>query len=132
VHISGSREDPTRNAMRAVVAYDVHLADRVRELLVDGSTVTEQLMFGGLAFLVAGKIAVAASSEGGLLVRVDPARADVLLATTNARPMERKGQVIRGWLHIDGDDLRTGRELAQWIAVGTATASNALAKRPNR
>ena len=114
------------------MAYDVHLADRVRELLVDGSPVTEQLMFGGLAFLTAGKIVVAASSQGGLLVRVDPARADVLLATTNAQPMERKGQVIRGWLHVEGDDLRTGRQLAQWIAVGTATAGNAPAKRPNR
>jgi hypothetical protein len=72
------------------VAYDVHLADRVREPLVDGSPVTEQMMFGGLAFLVAGKVAVAASSQGGLLVRVDPARADRLLATTNARPMEMK------------------------------------------
>jgi hypothetical protein len=132
VHISGSREHPTRNAKRVVVAYDVHLADRVRELLADGSPATEQLMFGGLAFLVAGKIAVAASSQGGVLVRVDPARADVLLATTNAQPMERKGQVIRGWLHVEGDDLRTERQLAQWIAVGTATARNAPAKRPNR
>ena len=114
------------------MAYDVHLTDRVRELLVDGSPVTEQLMFGGLAFLVAGKIAVAASSQGGLLVRADPAHAELLLATTNTRRMEMKGQVIRGWLHVDGDDLRTERPLAQWIAVGTATARNAPAKRPNR
>lgn len=57
------------------MAYDAHLADRVRELLVESSPVTEQKMFGGLAFLVAGKIAVAASSQGGLLVRVNPARA---------------------------------------------------------
>jgi TfoX/Sxy family transcriptional regulator of competence genes len=105
------------------VAYDVHLADRVRELLVDGSPVTEQRMFGGLAFLVAGKIAVAASSQGGLLVRVDPARAYHLLATTNARPMEMRSRAIQGWLHIDGDDLRTTRQLAQWIAVGTTTAT---------
>lgn len=131
VHISGWREDPTRNAKRVVVAYDLHLADRVREL-TDGSPVTEQLMFGGLAFLVAGKIAVAASSQGGLLVRVDPARAHLLLATTKARPMEMKGRVIGGWLHVEGDDLRTGRQLAQWIAVGTATAANAPAKRPKR
>jgi TfoX/Sxy family transcriptional regulator of competence genes len=132
IDIDGHTVHPALNAKRVVVAYDVHLADRVRDLLVDGSPVTEQLMFGGLAFLAAGKIVVAASSQGGLLVRVDPARADVLLATTNARPMERKGQVIRGWLHVDGDDLRTERQLAQWIAVGTATARNAPAKRPNR
>jgi TfoX/Sxy family transcriptional regulator of competence genes len=111
------------------VAYDAHLADRVRELLVDGSPVTEQKMFGGLAFLIAGKIAVAASSQGGLLVRVDPARADRVLATTNARPMERKGRAVSGWLHVDGDNLRTEHQLAQWIAIGAATAQNAPAKR---
>jgi TfoX/Sxy family transcriptional regulator of competence genes len=113
------------------VAYDAHLADRVRELL-DGSPVIEQRMFGGLAFLVAGKIAVAASGQGGLLVRVDPARTDHLLATTNARQMEMRSRAIQGWLHIDGDDLRTKRQLAQWIAVGTTTARNAPAKRPKR
>jgi TfoX/Sxy family transcriptional regulator of competence genes len=103
------------------VAYNEHLADHVRELLAGGSPVTEQTMFGGLAFLVAGKIAVAASSQGGLLVKVDPARADRLLATTNARPMEMQGRAIHGWLHVDGDDLRTKRQLTQWIAVGTVT-----------
>jgi len=71
------------------VAYDAHLADRVRELLVDVSPVTDQKMFGALAFLIAGTMAVAASSQGGLMVRVDPARADRLLATTNARPAKR-------------------------------------------
>lgn len=106
------------------MAYDVHLADRVRELLVDGPLVTEQRMFGGLAFLVAGKIAVAASSQGGLMVRVDPARVDRLLVTTNAQPMEMKGRAIQGWLHVDGDDLRTKRQLARWVAIGTATARN--------
>ncbi|QWF83407.1 TfoX/Sxy family protein [Amycolatopsis sp. CA-230715] len=110
------------------MAYDEHLADRVRELLAPGSPVTEQKMFGGLAFLVAGKIAVAASSRGGLLVRVDSTRADRLLATTNARPMEMNGRVIQGWLHVDGDDLRTKRQLTRWIEIGTATAESLPAK----
>ncbi|TCP53064.1 TfoX/Sxy family transcriptional regulator of competence genes [Tamaricihabitans halophyticus] len=101
--------------------YDEHLADRVRELLADESPVTEKRMFGGLAFLVAGKMAVAAS-HGGLMVRVDPARADQLLASTNARPMEMKGRAIRGWLEVGGENLRTKRQLANWIAIGTATA----------
>jgi TfoX/Sxy family transcriptional regulator of competence genes len=114
------------------VAYDMHLADRIRELLLDGSPVTEQTMFGGLAFLVAGKIAVAASSQGGLLVRVDPARADYPLATTNARPMQMKSRAVPGWLHVDGDDLHTKRQLAEWITIGTATATSAPAKRPHR
>jgi hypothetical protein len=105
------------------VAYDLHLADRVRELLVDGSPI-EQRMFGGLAFLVAGKIAVAASSQGGLLVRVDPAHVGHLLATTKARPMQMRSRAIQGWLHLEGDDLRTKCQLAEWIAVGTTTARN--------
>ena len=114
------------------MAYNEHLADRVRELLAGGSPVTEQAMFGGLAFLVAGKIAVAASSQGGLLVRVDRARADRFLATTDARPMEMKGRAIQGWLHVDGDELRTERQLTRWIAVGRAAAASAPTKRPNR
>jgi TfoX/Sxy family transcriptional regulator of competence genes len=104
------------------VTYDAHLVDRVRELLADRSAMTEKKMFGGLAFLVAGKVAVAASGQGGLLVRVDPAHAEHLLATTNARPMEMKGRAVRGWLRIDGDNLRTKRQLAKWIAIGTSTA----------
>ena len=110
------------------MAYDAQLADRVREVLADESPVTEKKMFGALGFLIAGKVAVAASGQGGLLVRVDPARAEHLLATTGARPMEMKGRTIQGWLHIDGDDLRTKRQLAKWIAIGTATARSALVK----
>ncbi len=112
------------------MAYDVHLADRVREL-VDGSPATEQV-FGELAFLVVGKVAVAVSGQGGLLVRVDSARADRLLVTTNARPMEMKGRAVQGWLYVDGDDLRTERRLSQWIAVGTATPRSAPATGVNR
>lgn len=104
------------------MAYDVHLADRIREMLVDGPPVTEQRMFGGLTFLVAGKVAVAASGQGGLLVRIDPARTDSLVATTNARPMQMKGRAIRGWLHVDCDDLHTKRQLSPWITIGVTTA----------
>jgi TfoX/Sxy family transcriptional regulator of competence genes len=114
------------------VTYDAHLVDRVRELLTDRSAMTEKKMFGGLAFLVAGKVAVAASAQGGLLARVDPARAEHLLATTNARPMEMKGRAVRGWLRIDGDDLRTKRQLAKWIAIGTRTAMSMPTKGLNR
>lgn len=110
------------------MAYDAHLAGRVRELLADESRVTEKKMFGGLAFLVASKVAVAASSQGGLLVRVGPAQAEHLFATTNALPMEMKGRAIQGWLCVDGDDLCTKRQLAKWIAIGTATARSVPAK----
>lgn len=110
------------------MAYDPQLADRVRELLGRGRLATEHRMFGGLAFLVAGKVAVAASSQGGLLVRVDPAQTEHLLATTNAQPMEMKSRPVKGWLHVDGDDIRTKRQLAKWIAIGTDAATSASAK----
>jgi TfoX/Sxy family transcriptional regulator of competence genes len=111
------------------VAYDAHLAARVREQLADNPGVHEQAMFGGLAFLVAGRLAVAASGQGGLLVRVDPARVDRLLATGTAQPMQMKGRAVQGWLHIDSDHLRTKRQLAEWIAIGTTTAESIPARR---
>ena len=111
------------------MAYDEELADRLRELLVDEPTVTEQRMFGGLAFLLAGNMAVAASGQGGLLVRVDKARAGELVETTSARPMEMRGRPMRGWLQVDADDVRTDASLAEWVALGTACARSLPAKR---
>ncbi|MDX3192710.1 TfoX/Sxy family protein [Streptomyces sp. MN03-5084-2B] len=107
------------------MAYDVHLADRIRVLLADRAPVTERAMFGGLAFLVDGRMAVAASSQGGLLVRADPAHAGRLIATTTAKPMEMRGRAMRGWLHVDRDDLRTRRQLARWVEIGAAAAEAA-------
>nr|WP_238159070.1 TfoX/Sxy family protein [Mycobacterium sp. MFM001] len=103
------------------------MAARIREQLADladNPEVHEQTMFGGLAFLIAGRLAVAASGQGGLLVRVDPANYDRLLASGTASPMQMKGRPIRGWLHIDRDHLRTKRQLAKWIRIGTATAAS--------
>ncbi|HEU4363222.1 MAG TPA: TfoX/Sxy family protein [Mycobacterium sp.] len=111
------------------MAHDTYLANRIREQLAGNPDVHEQAMFGGLAFLVAGKLAVAASGHGGLLVRVDPARADHLLATGTAQPMQMKGRTVRGWLRIEGEHLRTKRQLARWIAIGTATAESIPARR---
>ncbi|ORW07747.1 TfoX/Sxy family protein [Mycobacterium kyorinense] len=104
------------------MAYDTDLAARIREQLANTPEVHEQAMFGGLAFLVAGKLAVAASGQGGLLVRVDPARVDRLLATGTAQPMQMKGRSVRGWLRVDGDHLRTQRQLARWIGIGITSA----------
>lgn len=106
------------------MAYDERLAARVREMLTDNSDVREQPMFGGLAFLIAGRMAVAASGQGGLLVRVDAACAEQLLKTTAAAPMEMKGRTVRGWLRIDGEHLHSQRELAEWITIGTTAATS--------
>jgi TfoX/Sxy family transcriptional regulator of competence genes len=104
------------------VAYDEELADRIRELFAGESGLAEKKMFGGLAFLIGGNMAVAASGQGGLLVRVDPAQSDKLVATTNARLMEMRGRSMQGWLRVDPEDLRTKRQLAKWVDCGTTYA----------
>jgi TfoX/Sxy family transcriptional regulator of competence genes len=104
------------------MAYDEELAERIRELLADEPAVAEKRMFGGLAFLVGGNMAVAASGQGGLLVRVDPAESDELVGSTNARPMEMRGRELAGWLRVDGDDVRTKRDLTRWVKRGVSYA----------
>ncbi len=111
------------------MAYDEELADRIRELIGDQARPTEKKMFGGLAFLVGGNMAVAASGEGGLLVRVDPAQSDKLVATTGARPMEMRGRPMQGWLRVDSEDVRTKRELARWVRLGVGYARSLPPKR---
>ena len=111
------------------MAYDEKLADRIRELVADECDLTEKKMFGGLAFLIGGNMAVAASGQGGLLVRVDPDQSDSLVASTNARPMEMRGRQMQGWLRVDSEDVRTKRQLARWIDLGTGYARSLPAKR---
>jgi TfoX/Sxy family transcriptional regulator of competence genes len=113
----------------AAVAYDEDLAQRIRELLSGESGVTEKKMFGGLAFLIEGNMAVAASGQGGVLVRVDPSESDRLVATTDARLMEMRGRKMRGWLRVDSDDGGTKRQLARWVRLGATYARSLPAKR---
>src|SRR6476646_4454036 len=86
---------------RVGMAYDEALAGRIRDLVGDEPNLTEQKMFGGLAFLIGGNMAVAASGQGGVLVRVDPAESDALVTTTNAQLMEMRGKQMPGWLRVD-------------------------------
>ena len=104
------------------MAYDEELADRIRELLGGEADLTEKKMFGGLAFLIGGNMAVAASGQGGVLVRVDPAQSETFVATTNARLMEMRGRPMQGWIRVDPDDVRTKRQLAKWVGLGAAYA----------
>jgi TfoX/Sxy family transcriptional regulator of competence genes len=110
------------------VAYDESLARRVRELLGHTAGLTEARMFGGLAFLVGGNMAVAVSRGGGLLVRVDPAQVDSLLEGTSARPMEMRGRAVRGWLRVDATEVDATRELARWVELGAAYAGTLQAR----
>jgi TfoX/Sxy family transcriptional regulator of competence genes len=111
------------------MAYDEELADRIRELLAGEPGVTEQKMFGGLAFLIGGNMAVAASGQGGALVRVDPERSDAIVASTSARPMVMRGREMQGWLRVASEDLRTKRQLGKWVTLGATYASSLSAKR---
>lgn len=104
------------------MAYDEALADRIRELLMAETDLREMKMFGGLAFLVGGHMAVAASGQGGIMVRVDPTSSDGLVATTPAHIVEMRGRPMPGWLRVDADDVGTKRQLERWVQLGTSFA----------
>jgi TfoX/Sxy family transcriptional regulator of competence genes len=104
------------------MAYDEDLADRIRELLPNRRGIVEKKMFGGLAFLVNGNMAVAASGQGGILVRVDPEKSDALVSRTKAYPMEMRGRPMQGWLRVDAENVRTKAQLAKWVDRGISHA----------
>ena len=104
------------------MAYDEELAQRIRELIGAEPKLTEQKMFGGLAFLIGRNMAVAASGQGGLLVRVDPAESEKLTATTRATPMVMRGRPMEGWLRVAPGDVQTKRQLRKWVELGTSYA----------
>jgi TfoX/Sxy family transcriptional regulator of competence genes len=106
------------------MAYDEELADRLRALLGGRPGLTEQKMFGGLAFLIGGNMVIAASGQGGILVRVDPAQSDDLLATTSAEPMEMRGRSMAGWLRVDTANVADDAALREWVERGTAYAAS--------
>ena len=110
------------------MAFDEHLAGRVRALLHEEAALTEKKMFGGLAFLIGGNMAVAASGQGGLLVRADPARSDALLRSKGVRRMEMRGRQMQGWLRVDDEAIRTKRQLERWVRVGVDHARTLPAK----
>jgi TfoX/Sxy family transcriptional regulator of competence genes len=102
------------------MAYDEGLAERIRELLSHERGVEEKRMFGGLAFLINGNMAVAASGQGGLLVRVAPEDADELAARAHVSPMVMAGRATRGWLRVDDAGVKTKRQLQSWVGRSTA------------
>ena len=102
------------------MTYDTELASRLRAMLSERTDVVEKRMFGGLAFLVAGHLAVSASSRGGLLLRVDPAQTDTLVADLRANRFEMRGRAMDGWLHVAVDEHTGDDELRRWLDCGLA------------
>jgi TfoX/Sxy family transcriptional regulator of competence genes len=111
------------------VPYDEELASRIRELVGDEPGLTEQKMFGGLAFLIGGNMAIAASGQGGILVHADPDDSDSLVASTEAHLMEMRGKEMRGWLRVDSEHVATKQQLTKWVELGTGYARSLPAKR---
>src|SRR6266545_3884074 len=114
------------------MAYDHELADRIRELIAGEQGAAEQRMFGGLAFLINGNMSVAASRQGGLLVRMDPEEADALIDDDHVRPMVMRGREMRGWLRVDAAAVGTSSRLERWVARGVSYARSLPAKTKRR
>jgi hypothetical protein len=104
------------------MAYDLGLADRLRAVIGDEPHLTEKRMFGGLAFLVGGHLAVSASGQGGLLLRVDPAQTEALVAEPHVSRFRMRGREMDGWLHLDPEAVPDDDALRRWIAHGVGYA----------
>jgi TfoX/Sxy family transcriptional regulator of competence genes len=111
------------------MAYDEALAGRIRELLAGERGLSEKKMFGGLSFLINGNMSVAASGQGGLLVRVDPDESDELVQKPGVALMEMGGRSMQGWLRVDSDAVRTKRQLEAWVKRGVGLARSLPPKR---
>ena len=110
------------------MAYDLDLADRVRELIASERNVEEKRMFGGLAFLINGNMSVCVSSKGGLMVRIPPDDTSDLLTRAHVEPMIMSGRETRGWIRVGVDGLKTKRQLGPWVTRGVDYAKSLPAK----
>jgi TfoX/Sxy family transcriptional regulator of competence genes len=110
------------------MAYDEDLANRIRELIAGEHEVSEQVMFGGLVFLVGGSISVAAGGQGSLIVRVDPDDIDELLAKPHAQPFVMGGRPMEGRVRVDAEGVRTKRQLESWVRLSVAYARSLPSK----
>ena len=111
------------------MAYDEKLAARIRELVAGKHGISEKKMFGGLAFLVHGNMSVAASGQGGLLVRFDPDESDALVRKPGVETMVMRGRPMAGWLRVDAEAVRTKKQLAAWVERGVGYARSLPPKR---
>jgi hypothetical protein len=100
------------------MAYDVELADRIRAVVGAEPGLTERQMFGGLAFLIQGNMAVSASGQGGLLLRVDPAQTESLISEPHVRRFEMRGREMDGWLRVAPEAVETDDDLRSWVHHG--------------
>lgn len=110
------------------MGYDTELADRIRFLIGAGPGITEKAMFGGLAFLVGGNLAISASGQGGALVRVGPDAASALAETSNATVAVMGGRTMPGWLRVSAADPDADDQLAAWVTRSVSYARSLPAR----
>jgi len=110
------------------MTYDDDLADRVRAAIGGRDGLTEKQMFGGLGFMLNGHLALSASSQGGLMVRVDPADTSSLVSEDGVSRFEMRGRSMNGWLHVDASVAQSDEQLDRWVALGLAYAGSLPAK----
>jgi hypothetical protein len=106
------------------VAFDEDLAFRIRALLSAHSAVTEQKMFGGLGFMINGNMAVGASGQGGILLRVPPESTAELVGRPHAGPFEMRGKPMEGWMRVTETGVESDADLAKWVAIGVDYAKS--------
>ena len=99
------------------MAYDEGLAQRIREALADADGLSERRMFGGIAFMLHGNMAVGVSGDE-LMVRVGPDRYDDALAQAHARVFDMTGRVMRGWVVVASEGIADDAALDAWIQSG--------------
>jgi TfoX/Sxy family transcriptional regulator of competence genes len=129
-HSVASREwkQSACRAIIAAMAYDGALSDRIREVMEGERGLREKSMFGGLAFLIDDKMAVSASNEGGLLLRIDPTLTESLVSEPHIRRFEIRGREMDGWLRVDAEVLKTDDELRRWVSHGVTYARSLPSK----
>ena len=105
------------------MAYDETLAERIRDYLADISDVTERKMFGGIAFMLSGNMAVGVSGDE-MMVRIPPEEHDELIAEPGVRDFDLSGRAMKGWILVSGERLAEESDLAHWIGIGTGFAGS--------
>lgn len=116
----GARAESCTVLHTAAMPYDPTLAQRIREIVAGEAGVTEKRMFGGHAFLIGGHMAAAASSQGGLLVRVEPSATASLVSEPHVRRFEMRGRSMDGWLRVAPDAVETDDAMRTWVGRGVA------------
>ena len=111
------------------MAYDEHLADRIRAVLGDRADVSERKMFGGLAFLISGHMCVGIVGND-LMVRVGKEAFGKAVSAPHARPMDFTGRPSMGMVYVAPAGVKTVANLRKWIDKGLAFTSTLASRRP--